>query len=151
MAWERRPSWDQAEGCKRRLLSHESSELPHRLVQQHFGHPETFSFTKQLNVMAEDAALSYHQAIRCFRLIAYFKMSAAFENSLFRHQAQEGQKAPGFRCNPVGEESGGEKTTGKKKQEIQGCEYLGAVNSADGRTTPLGSKVGVQVPMVQHE
>lgn len=66
--------------------------------------------------MAEDAALSHHIAIRWFQLIAYFKMFTGFENSLFRHQTQEGQKAPGFRCNPAGEESGGEKTTGKKKK-----------------------------------
>lgn len=39
----------------------------------------------------------------------------------------------------------------KKKQQIQRCEYLGAVNSANGTATPLGSKVGVQVPMVQYE
>lgn len=74
--------------------------------------------------MAENAALSSHTTISWVQSIAYLKMFTAFEkNSLFRHQAQEGQKAPGFQCNPAGEESRGEKTTGKKKQEIQGCEY----------------------------
>lgn len=66
--------------------------------------------------MAEDAAVSYRTTTSRVQLIAYLKMFTAFEkNSLFRHQAQEGQKAPGFQCNPAGEESGGEKTTGKKK------------------------------------
>lgn len=83
--------------------------------------------------MAENAALSSHTTVSWIQLIAYLKTFTSLEkNSLFRHQTQEGQKAPGFQCNPAGEESGGEKTTGKKKQEIQGCEYLGAVNSADG-------------------
>lgn len=44
-----------------------------------------------------------------------------------------------------------ERKVEEKKQETLGREYLGAVKSADGTATPLGSKVGVRGPMVQHE
>lgn len=61
------------------LLSYESSGLPHRLVQQRYGQLGAFSLTKQLNVMAEDAAVSYHTTISRVQLIAYLKMFTAFE------------------------------------------------------------------------
>lgn len=67
----------QFRGCERRLLSYESSELPHCHIQERFGQLGTASsvitITTDLNEMAEDAVLSSQTAVSWVQLVTgYF-------------------------------------------------------------------------------
>lgn len=106
--------------------------------------------------MAEEAALSSHTTVRSARMTAWH-ISKSLHHLRRTHSfaIRPGKaKKPGDSNETLQErkeKTTGEKTKEKKKQEIQGCEYLGAVKSADGTAPPLGSKAGVRVPTVQHE